>query len=125
MHELVIRGLIYINARHRRSAWPFLMSGREAVERIYNVSFFKRLVDTNGRPVDACQGAVEVRAADHDSAIEHARKRFADLKNVLDWSLRADYEKVELLEARKRLSIRMRPSKARKALAKHSGIRLA
>ncbi len=70
------------------------------MEKIYHVSFFKRLVDSNGRPVDACQGAVEVRAAGHDSAIEIARKQFAQLKDVVDWSLRADYEKVELLEAR-------------------------
>ena len=32
------------------------------MERIYRVSFFKRLADRTGHAVDACQGAVEVRA---------------------------------------------------------------
>ena len=64
---------------------------------IYRVSFFKNLVDSYGHPVDACQGVVEVRAPSEDRALELARQRFAKLKYVRSWSLRADYEKVELL----------------------------
>ncbi len=36
----------------------------------YRISFFKSLVDSTGHPVDACQGIVEVDAADQ----EHASK---------------------------------------------------
>jgi hypothetical protein len=74
------------------------------MERIYRVSFFKTLTDSTGHPVDACQGAVEVRATSQGRAIELARLRFAELKDVSVWSMRADYEKAELLPARKRVS---------------------
>ncbi len=76
------------------------------MQQIYRVSFFKRLIDSNGHPVDACQGTVEVRAPDQGDAIAQARSRFAELKKVVSWSLRADYETVELLATRKRVSIR-------------------
>ena len=49
------------------------------MEQIYRVSFFKQLADSTGHPVDACQGAVEVRAPTEDRAIELARKMFAKL----------------------------------------------
>jgi hypothetical protein len=78
------------------------------MEKIYYVRFFKRLVNSNGRPATPCQGAVEVRATDQDRAIELAKQRFAELKGVVDWSMRADYEMVELLASRKRLSGRVR-----------------
>ena len=78
------------------------------MEHIYRVSFFKQLTDSAGHPFDACQGTVEVRAPSRDSAIELARKMFAELKDVSDWSLRADCEKVELLPSRKRVSGRHR-----------------
>ena len=74
------------------------------MENIYYVSFFKQLVDSNGHPATPCQGAVEVHATNRNRAIELARQRFAELKNVADWSLRADYAMVELLASRKRLS---------------------
>ncbi len=71
---------------------------------IYRVSFFKKLVDSNGHPVDACQGIVEVHSPDPESAVHGARRKFATLAKVNDWSLRADYEVVEMLPARKRAS---------------------
>ena len=70
----------------------------------YRISFFKSLVDSTGHPVDACQGIVEVDAADQEHAIKAARRTFARLKDVGKWSLRADYETVETMPARKRLS---------------------
>jgi len=76
------------------------------MEQIYRVSFFKSLTDSYGRSVDACQGTVEVRAPSEARAIELARQRFAELKDVGIWSMRADYEKVELLASRKRISNR-------------------
>ncbi len=81
------------------------------MQRTYRVSFFKRLVDSYGHRVDPCQGVVEVRAADQDRAIELARQQFAELKDVAHWSLRADYEKVELPEACKRTLRRVRRAK--------------
>jgi hypothetical protein len=78
------------------------------MEQIYRVSFFKKLTDSNGHPVDAWQGAVEVCAANPDGAIELARPRFAELKDVGTWTLRADYQRVELLAVRKRVSVRPR-----------------
>jgi hypothetical protein len=71
---------------------------------IYRVSFFKRLTDSTGHPVDACQGTVEVNASSEDCAIKLARAKFAELEDVAILSLRADYEKTELLLGRKRPS---------------------
>jgi hypothetical protein len=76
------------------------------MKQIYRVSFFKKLTDSTGHPVDACQGTVEVRAPTQDCAIDLARHRFAALKDVGSWSLRADYETAELLAARSRASTR-------------------
>jgi hypothetical protein len=68
----------------------------------YRISFFKSLVDSTGHPVEACQGIVEVAAADREHAITAARREFAKLKDVGTWSLRADYQTVEAMPARKR-----------------------
>jgi hypothetical protein len=74
------------------------------MEQIYRVSFFKKLTDSTGHPVDACQGSVEVSAPTENRAIEVARLRFAELKDVSIWSLRADYEKAKRLPGRERTS---------------------
>lgn len=74
------------------------------MEQFYRVSFFKKLTDSTGHAVDARQGAVRVSASSEDRAIEAARLKFAELKDVSTWSLRADYEKVELLPSRGRTS---------------------
>jgi hypothetical protein len=66
----------------------------------YRVSFFKKLIDSTGHPVDACQGVIEVRAPTKDRAIKLAKNAFANSKDVLIWSLRADYETVEQLPHR-------------------------
>ncbi len=70
------------------------------MQQIYHVSFFKRLTDSTGHPVNAWQGAVDVRASDEERAIELGRQRFAEIKDVSEWSLRADYEIVEPVVAR-------------------------
>ncbi len=62
----------------------------------YRVSFFKRLADSTGHAVDACQAMVEVAAPNKRQAIEAARLRFAEDAQVGNWSLRADYETVVL-----------------------------
>ncbi len=71
---------------------------------VYRVSFFKTLVDSTGHRADPCQGIVEVRAATRDAAVENARHRFAELKGIAIWSLYADYDVVEELPARRRIS---------------------
>ncbi len=74
------------------------------MEQIYRISFFKKLMDSYGRPVDACQGTIEIRGKNPQRAIADARVRFAELTGVSDWSSRADYETVEVLPGRKRIS---------------------
>jgi hypothetical protein len=81
------------------------------MENTYHVCFFKRLVDSNGHPVDAYQGEVDICADDQDRAVALARRQFAAIKDVKDWSLRADYERVELLASRKPVPKRERRSR--------------
>lgn len=75
------------------------------MDSIYRVSFFKKLTDSTGHPASPCQGTIDVRASCEEVAIESARRQFAELADVAGWWLRADYEEVELLPARKRASI--------------------
>jgi len=77
---------------------------RKIVGHIYRVSFFKMLFDSTGHRAAPCQGSIEVRAETRDDAIEHARQRFAKLKGTTNWSFYADYDVVEELPARKRIS---------------------
>ena len=74
------------------------------MRQVYRVSFFKKLVDSTGHPFEPCQGVVDIRAIGQRRAIENAKLKFAEIKPVGDWSLRADYSSVELLPARKRIS---------------------
>ncbi len=67
------------------------------MKRIYRVSFFKRLTDSTGHPSDVCQGTVEVDGDRKARALDAARRRFAELKDVVAWTLRADYAKVEVV----------------------------
>ena len=64
---------------------------------IYRVAFYKRLVDSNGHPVDACQAVLDVCGPNKERAIRDASLRFAELSGVGRWSLRADYETVQAL----------------------------
>ena len=64
--------------------------------RKYRVSFFKRLADSTGHPVDACQAILEIPASDKQRAIEEARRRFAEQQRIVRWWLRADYVTAEL-----------------------------
>ena len=68
----------------------------------YQVSFYKKLTDSTGHPVDAWQGAVDVRAPSEDQAVELGKQRFAELKDVGVWWLRADYTTVEKFAGAKR-----------------------
>ncbi len=74
------------------------------MDQIYRVSFFKRLVDDYGHPVDACQAVIELYASSRERAIEGARRKFAKASNIPDWSLHADYAAAEVLPGPKRVS---------------------
>lgn len=73
---------------------------------IYRVSFFKRLSDSTGHEIDACQGVVDVQAVSETAAVEMARLQFAELQGVKSWLQRADSEKVECLPLRKKLALK-------------------
>lgn len=64
----------------------------------YRVSFFKRLADSTGHAVDACQATVEVAAPSKQQAISLARRRFAEDAAIGTWWLRADYETAVLAD---------------------------
>ena len=74
--------------------------------RTYRVSFFKRLADSTGHTVEACQGSVEIAAPSRPRAIEAARREFAEVGHVGLWSLRADYETAVLLPAQHKVQPR-------------------
>ena len=75
------------------------------MRQVYRVSFFKKLVDSTGHAFEPCQGVVDIRAIGQRRAIENAKLKFAEIKHVGDWSLRADYASVELFPARKRIPV--------------------
>lgn len=72
------------------------------MKRLYRVSFFKKLTDTTGHTVDAVQGTVDVECHRRSRAIRSARRKFAKLKDVSVWTLRADYERVDIMAHRRR-----------------------
>jgi hypothetical protein len=67
------------------------------MKQLYRVSFFKRLTDSTGHQVDAIQGVVEVEGSRKSRAILSARRKFTKIKGVQSWSLRADYERVDVI----------------------------
>jgi hypothetical protein len=85
----------------------------------YRVCFFKRLTDSTGHPVNACQGTFEVHALDQEGATEDGRLAFAKLRGIPHWSLHADYETVELLCIRKRIPKSARSKSAGEVAAGH------
>jgi hypothetical protein len=67
------------------------------MKQLYRVSFFKRLTDSTGHEVDAIQGAVEVEGHQKSRAILSAQSKFAKMKDVQSWSLRADHVRVDVI----------------------------
>jgi hypothetical protein len=80
----------------------------------YRVTFFKKLVDSTGHPVDAIQGAIELNASNTQSAMDHAVLAFAQRKHVCNWLLRADYMNVEVLAAADRVRAPDRQGRAKR-----------
>ena len=104
VHEIVISLVDLPQGHHPPVRLKLRFVGENRTSEVYCVSFFKTLTDSTGHAFDACQGAVEVSASTENCAIQAARLRFAKRKDVSTWSLRADYEKAELLPARRRTS---------------------
>jgi len=75
----------------------------------YRVSFYKKLINDTGHPVEPCQGVVEVHGKDRKCAIENAKHRFAELKGVTDWSLYADYAIAKAVATHRRVSRSVSP----------------
>ncbi|HTI79786.1 MAG TPA: hypothetical protein VL614_04975 [Acetobacteraceae bacterium] len=70
------------------------------MNQLYRICFFKRLVDSRGHPVDACQDDLKILAPTQERAIEDARLVFAKRREIPHWSLHADYETTEVLPER-------------------------
>ena len=69
---------------------------------LYQVRFFKKLIDSTGHPVEACQAIFEIHAPDRECAVDDARLAFAKRRKIGHWSLHADYATVDLLHASER-----------------------
>ena len=67
------------------------------MNKLYRICFFKKLVDSTGHPVDACQDDLKILAPAQERAVEDARLIFAERREIPHWSLHADYETVEVL----------------------------
>lgn len=79
----------------------------------YEITFFKRLADSNGHCVDVEQGRVQVTSVDACPAavIEEANRRFAQARGVQDWRHRADYARLAVLDRPRRGRARMHARK--------------
>jgi len=63
----------------------------------YRVSFFKKLLSSDGHPFKCIQLAIEVRhARSADRAVKAAELRYKRLHRVHDWTLYADCLELEL-----------------------------
>jgi hypothetical protein len=61
----------------------------------YVVRFMKDVLGENGREIEACQGVLEIDAANEFQATELAKQRFCKTQSLCDWSLHADRIRVE------------------------------
>jgi hypothetical protein len=62
----------------------------------YRVHFYKRLVNSYGKPFKALQGKIEVIQAKTAAEAEiAARRQFEELRGVADWQLKADIAETE------------------------------
>jgi hypothetical protein len=63
----------------------------------YRVHFYKRLVNSYGKPFKTLQGKIEVIQAKTAAEAEiAARRQFEELRGVADWQLQADTAETEL-----------------------------
>lgn len=65
--------------------------------KVYRVTFMKTLYGSTGRRFDCCQRVVELVAADEESAVSMAQKRFCDLESISEWLIHADWLEVRTI----------------------------
>jgi hypothetical protein len=56
----------------------------------YVVKFFKEVLGQNGHEAEICQGQLDVDALNPNDAVERAKRKFCDDKQLAHWSLHAD-----------------------------------
>jgi hypothetical protein len=61
----------------------------------YVVRFMKDVLGENGREIEACQGVLEIDAANEGQAAELAKQKFCETQSLCDWSLHADRIRIE------------------------------
>ena len=65
----------------------------------YRVRFFKRLVDSQGRPFNALQQKIEIiEAKTALEAEELAEREFERLRKIPDWQIHADFLETEIID---------------------------
>jgi hypothetical protein len=66
---------------------------------VYEVSFFKDIVNSCGKEFRVRQRALQIRSAKTlERAVEAAKRRFARLERITDWRLHASDVEVEILD---------------------------
>ncbi len=68
---------------------------------LYRVSFFKRLANSIGHEIEACQRIIDIRAANRSNALKAACRRFAAHAGIKSWMQHADTAKIEYLNDEK------------------------
>ena len=66
----------------------------------YLVRFMKDVLGENGREIEACQGVVEIDAANEGQATELAKQKFCKSQSLCEWSLHADRIRIETVDFR-------------------------
>lgn len=68
----------------------------------FKISFFKEVTGDTGQDVDARQAVFEVEADDEHAAVELAKTRFCNERQIRSWTVNADRVEVELRPGRER-----------------------
>lgn len=61
----------------------------------FQVRFYKAVTSDTGQDVDACQASFEIEASDERGAVEHAKRRFCNERQISNWSVHADRVEVQ------------------------------
>jgi hypothetical protein len=56
----------------------------------YTVTFFKRVLSSNGHPFKAPQEKIEIWADTPEQAMKAAQRRFASIRRIPSWQYHAD-----------------------------------
>ena len=64
----------------------------------YVVRFMKDVLGENGREIEACQGVLEIDAANEGQATQLAKRKFCESQSLCEWSLHADRIRIETVD---------------------------